>query len=84
MPHKTPATADSDTALPWPATLPEQIKAVAQLLAASPQAMSLAQIETRFKGRGPWKKALPTLLQALEALGRVQQVQDAGDALWRA
>ena len=84
FPHKTAATTGSDTALPWPATLPEQIKAVAQLLAASGQAMDLAQIEARFTGRGAWKKALSTLLQALEALGRVQQVQDAGDALWRA
>lgn len=49
--------------------------------------MSLAQIEARFNGRGRWKKALPTLLQALEALealGRVQQLQTGSDALWRA
>jgi hypothetical protein len=44
----------------------------------------LAAIEARFKGRGAWKKGLPTLLQTLAALGRAQQVGDEGAALWRA
>jgi hypothetical protein len=57
----------------WPATLPEQVRAVAQVLAQSPVALSLAALEAHFKGRGPWKKGLPMLLQTLEALGRAQQ-----------
>ena len=68
---------------PWPATLPEQVRAVADALAASPTPLTLPTIEARFKGRGPWKKGLPTLLQTLEALGRAQAVAVDGDMAWR-
>ncbi len=70
-------------ALPWPATLPEQVRAVADLLAASPAPLPLAAIEARFKGRGAWKKGLPTLLATLEALGRAQAVPHDGEPAWR-
>ena len=69
---------------PWPATLPEQVRAVADLLAASPAPLPLAAIEARFKGRGPWKRGLPTLLSTLEALGRAQHVPQDGTSAWRA
>ncbi len=69
---------------PWPATLPEQVRAVANLLAASPAPLPLAAIEARFKGRGPWKRGLPTLLSTLEALGRAQCVPQDGASAWRA
>lgn len=68
---------------PWPPTLPEQVRAVADALAASPIPLTLPAIEARFKGRGPWKKGLPTLLQTLEALGRAQAVATEGGAAWR-
>jgi hypothetical protein len=68
---------------PWPATLPEQVRAVADALAASPIPLTLSAIEARFKGRGPWKKGLPTLLQTLEALGRAQAVATGGEVAWR-
>ena len=68
---------------PWPATLPEQVRAVADALAASPAPLTLPAIESRFKGRGPWKKSLPTLLQTLEALGRAQAVATGGEVAWR-
>ncbi|HQY38577.1 MAG TPA: hypothetical protein PLE21_03700, partial [Giesbergeria sp.] len=68
---------------PWPAQLPDQVRAVAAVLAASPAPLQLPAIEARFKGRGPWKKGLPTLLQTLEALGRAQAVQIDGVAAWR-
>ena len=68
---------------PWPPTLPEQVRAVAAVLAASPAPLSLPAIEARFKGRGPWKKGLPTLLQTLEALGRAQAVTAGGEVAWR-
>jgi hypothetical protein len=71
----TPATA----AQPWPATLPEQVRAVAQLLAASPAPLPLPAIEAGFKGKGPWKKGLPRILDTLEALGRARR-EGAG---WR-
>ena len=68
---------------PWPATLPEQVRAVAAVLAHSPAPLTLPAIELRFKGRGPWKKGLPMLLQTLEALGRAQSVGGEGHAAWR-
>ena len=63
----------------WPSTLPEQVRAVAQLLSASPSPLPLPRIEAAFKGKGPWKKGLPRILDTLQALGRAQQ---AGDG-WR-
>ena len=57
----------------WPATLPEQVRAVAQLLASASTALPQAAIEARFKGRGPWKKGLPRILDTLEALGRARR-----------
>ena len=45
--------------------------------------LTLPALEARFKGRGPWKKGLPTLLQTLEALGRAQAVAVDGDMAWR-
>ena len=69
--------------LPWPPTLPEQVRAVAAALAASPVPLTLPAIEARFKGRGPWKKGLPTLLQTLEALGRAHAQPTEGGTAWR-
>jgi hypothetical protein len=67
------SAATSATAQPWPPTLPEQVRAIAQLLAASPTPLPLPTIEAAFKGKGPWKKSLPRLLDTLEALGRARQ-----------
>jgi hypothetical protein len=67
------ASAASSEALPWPATLPEQVRAVAAVLAASASAMPLAEIEAQFKSRGAWKKSLPRILETLEALGRARR-----------
>ncbi len=67
---------------PWPSGLPEQIKAVADTLASSPAALSLADIEARFSARGRWRERLPTILDTLEALGRARRPQ-AGAALWQ-
>ncbi|MGC8808593.1 MAG: hypothetical protein ACP5QB_13875, partial [Thiomonas sp.] len=59
-------------AQPWPATLPEQMRAVADLLAASAQPLPEAAIAAHFKGRGAWKKSLPRILDTLAALGRAR------------
>jgi hypothetical protein len=64
---------------PWPAALPEQMRAVADTLAAAPGPLSEALLGERFTGRGPWKKRLPQILQTLEALGRARST----DAGWR-
>ncbi len=64
---------------PWPATLPEQVRAVAEALARSPVPPTLPALEQSFKGRGARKKSLPLLLQTLEVLGRAQRVEHAQD-----
>ena len=58
-------------AQPWPKEPAEQARAVAEALGPQPQ--TLEQIAARFKGKGPWKKRLPALLQMLVALGRARE-----------
>lgn len=67
---------------PWPSGLPEQIKAVAEVLAASPRALALADVEARFTSRGRWRDRLPTILDTLEALGRARR-PTATEARWQ-
>lgn len=67
-----PATARE----PWPAALPEQIAAVARVLAESAAPLDEAAIAARFTGKGPWKKRLPQLLDTLAALGKAREVED--------
>jgi hypothetical protein len=61
---------------PWPATLPEQVAAIAQALVDSPSPLDEAAIAERFTGKGPWKKRLPQLLETLVALGRARMNDD--------
>ena len=63
--------------LPWPASLPEQVAAVARVLATSPIPLSEAAIAARFSGKGAWKKRLLPLLETLVALGRARLVDGA-------
>ena len=65
---------------PWPVGLPEQIKAVAEVLAGSPRPLALAELEARFTARGRWRDRLPTILDTLEALGRARRPQPAVQA----
>ncbi len=79
---QTPASTATTSAQPaakrpWPATLPEQVAAIAQTLAESPLPLDEAAIAQRFTGKGPWKKRLPQLLETLAALGRAR-VNDDG------
>jgi hypothetical protein len=57
----------------WPATLPEQVAAVARVLAEARAPLAEADLAARFTGKGPWKKRLPQLLDTLVALGRARQ-----------
>jgi hypothetical protein len=70
---ETASAATGSTQQPWPSTLPEQVRAVAQILASAASALTPADIEARFKGRGAWKKGLPRILETLEALGRARR-----------
>lgn len=67
LPAKKPSAAKAQ---PWPKETIDQVRAVAEILAESPVALSLAEVESRFSGRGAWKKRLPSLLQMLVVLGR--------------
>jgi very-short-patch-repair endonuclease len=66
-----------DKPIPWPKDTVEQVRAVADLLAASPAPLSLHEIEARFTSRGAWKKRLPQLVEMLVALGRAE-VREGG------
>jgi hypothetical protein len=63
--------------LPWPRDVVDQVRAVAEVLAASPIALDAEMIATRFTARGPWKKRLPQLLQMLVAVGRADEQDGA-------
>jgi len=79
-PVKTDAEAGPPGArIPWPSTLPEQMRAIADVLTASPTAMDEGTLATGFSGRGGWKKRLPGILLTLEALGRARREGQ----LWR-
>ena len=82
----SPPTRSGSAPAPWPATLPEQVRAVVQVLASSAAPLTLTQIEARFKGKGAWKKALLMLVETLEALGRAQRgdAPEGTEARWRA
>lgn len=61
---------------PWPATLPAQVKAVAEVLTAARAPLADAAIAACFTGRGPWKKRLPQIIDTLVAVGRVRRRKD--------
>jgi hypothetical protein len=48
-----------------------------------PVPLTLDALAARFKGKGSWKKGLPTLLQTLQALGRAQPVDGPTGTAWR-
>ncbi|MBN8475170.1 DNA methyltransferase [Sulfuritalea sp.] len=71
-----PTAARATAPQAWPQTLPEQLAAVARLLADSPATQTEAQLAASFTGKGRWKSRLPDILAALEALGRARRVED--------
>ena len=82
-PEKSLSKTEKTSQQPWPATLPEQVRAVADVVANSATALDVDAVAAHFKGRGPWKKSLPTLLQTLEALGRVRSVTTGDVIAWQ-
>jgi len=65
--------ASSTARLPWPAALPEQVAAVANMLAGAAAPLSETELAARFTGKGAWKKRLSQIVDTLEALGRVHR-----------
>lgn len=70
-PAAVPAAAAKP--MPWPKDTVDQVRAVAEVLAAQATPMSVDDIAARFTARGPWKRRLPQLLEMLVALGRAQE-----------
>ncbi len=63
--------------LPWPKELPDQVRQVADVLAAAHAPMSLEAIAERFTGKGRWREQrLPLIVETLETLGRARRVGD--------
>ncbi len=73
------ATMTTIASKPWPSGLPDQIKAVADVLADTGTSLDLDSLAARFSSRGRWRERLPTILDALVALGRART---QGDGRW--
>ena len=61
---------------PWPATLPAQVKAVAEVLTAARAPLADDAIAACFTGRGAWKKRLPQIIDTLVVVGRARRRKD--------
>ena len=60
MAQKPPETATKGAnTQPWPAALPDQVRALAQVLATQPGAMTLSDIEARSKAAVHGRRACP-------------------------
>ena len=75
-----PTAATAATKRPWPVGVPEQIKAVAEMLRTTARPLRLTEIEACFTARGRWRDRLPTILETLEALGRARRIVGDGEA----
>jgi hypothetical protein len=82
-----PATADPAapiTTRAWPTGLPEQIKAVSEVMAAAGRPLTLDDLAAHFKARGRWRDRLPTIVETLEAIGRARRTSQAAAPAWAA
>ena len=59
---------------PWPKSLPEQVRHVADVLASARSPLDEQEIAQCFTGRGPWKRRLPQIVETLVSLGRARRV----------
>ena len=78
-----PSAAVIASTRPWPVGLPEQIKAVAEMLRIAARPLRLTEIGACFTARGRWRDRLPTILETLEVLGRARRIVGEADA-WQA
>jgi hypothetical protein len=62
--------------MPWPTGLADQIKAVADALTVAGTSLDIDGLAARFTSRGRWRERLPTILDALVALGRARTQED--------
>jgi hypothetical protein len=57
---------------PWPRGDLEQVKAVADLIAATKSPMDLESVTACFSGKGQWKRRLPNILEMLVVVGKAR------------
>lgn len=67
----TPKAAKA-TKRAWPKALPDQVRAVAEVIAAAPEPLDEDAIAAHFRSRGRWRERLPTILDTLAAIGRIR------------
>lgn len=70
----TPTPIAAARAKPWPSNSVDQVRAIAEVVSASPVPLSIDDIASQFSARGQWKKRLPQLLEMLVAVGRACEV----------
>lgn len=68
------AAAAIDGRRTWPTKLPDQMRAVADVLVSAGIALTEAEVAASFTGRGPWKRRLPQIVDTLIAVGRARKV----------
>jgi hypothetical protein len=76
IPPSPPAPQPRTATQPWPQQLPEQVAAVARVLSTAATPLTLEDLAAHFKGKGPWKKRLPQLLDTLVVLGKARVLED--------
>lgn len=67
---------------PWPAGLPEQIKAVSDVMQSARRPLTLDDLAAHFSARGRWRDRLPTIVETLEAIGRARRTDKAEFPAW--
>jgi hypothetical protein len=60
---------------PWPTSLPDQMRAVYEVLAGASTALAETDIAACFTARGAWKKRLPKIIDTLVAVGRARKAK---------
>jgi hypothetical protein len=70
---ETPTAAPAVPRRPWPKTLTDQVKAVTEVLAGTPEPLTEDELAARFKARGPWRRRLTNILEMLVTLGQARQ-----------
>jgi hypothetical protein len=68
----------------WPVGLPEQIKAVSEVMATAGRPLTLDDLAANFTARGRWRDRLPTIVETLEAIGRARRTGQAETPAWAA
>jgi len=76
IPPSPPAPKPQTAPQQWPQQLPDQVAAVARALATAAAPLTLEDLAAHFKGKGPWKKRLPQLLDTLVVLGKARVLED--------